>query len=279
MPKPPISTQSLSPPWSAGCHSCVPLESFVDKRVICLCYVSRWTRWTIATITASASESRQPLPAPSFAPPSVYVHLRRTCLNNSTGRHYAGAEKSPVWPSFINFFSLVLPHLTLASSPLHRRSAVAPCGNHTHLSCPKHIPVNTSTHFSTGHHWFGTLPQQLFRASHVISCRRLRKNLKKIGQHTCTPPNSIQFRKFPKPPRSQHILPSIIQFSPLAFSSSSSIFFSFLLHSSLIFLHTWHIHYSFTHGTGFFISFTVTLSIFLHLESPRLGFSPCWGLH
>ena len=94
--------------------------------------------------------SRQPLPAPSFVRPSV--HLRRTCLNNLAGRHYAGAEKSPAWPSFINFYSLVLPRLTLASSPLHRRSAVAPCGNHTNLSCPKHIPVNTSTHFSTGHH-------------------------------------------------------------------------------------------------------------------------------
>ena len=35
---------------------------------------------------------------------------------------------------------------------------------------------------------------------------RLRKKLKKIGQHTCTPPNSIQFRKFTKPPRSQHTL-------------------------------------------------------------------------
>ena len=31
--------------------------------------------------------------------------------------------------------------------------------------------------------------------------------LKKIGQHTCTPPNSIQFRKFTQSPRSQHILP------------------------------------------------------------------------
>ena len=38
-------------------------------------------------------------------------------------------------------------------------------------------------------------------------------------------------------------------------ASSSSFFFSFLLHSSLIFLHTWHIHHSlfFIHGTGFCI--------------------------
>ena len=54
--------------------------------------------------------------------------------------------------SFIYFYSLVLPCLTPASSPLHRRSAVAPCGNHTNLSSLKHIPVNISIHFSTGHH-------------------------------------------------------------------------------------------------------------------------------
>ena len=122
-------------------------------------YVQNWSMRLLSGMAIFLSEipwplnvSRQPLPAPSFAPPSV--HLRRTCLNNSTGRHYAGAEKSPAWPSFINFYSLVIPLLTLASSPLHRRSwsVVAPCGNHTNLSCPKHIPVNTSTHFSTGHH-------------------------------------------------------------------------------------------------------------------------------
>ena len=59
--------------------------------------------------------------------------------------------------------------------------------------------------------------------------------MKKIGQHTCTPPNSIQFRKFTKPPEASTFFLSIVQFPPLAFSSSSSIFFSFLLHSSLIF--------------------------------------------
>ena len=36
-----------------------------------------------------------------------------------------------------------------------------------------------------------------------ITCNQtFRKKIKKIGQHTCTPPNSIQFR----PPRSQHTL-------------------------------------------------------------------------
>ena len=120
-------------------------------------YVQNWSMRLLSGMAIFLSEmpwplnvSRQLLPAPSFVRPSV--HLRRTCLNNQAGRHYAGAEKSPAWPSFINFYSLVLPRLTLASSPLHRRSAVAPCGNHTNLSCPKHIPVNTSTHFSTGHH-------------------------------------------------------------------------------------------------------------------------------
>ena len=56
----------------------------------------------------------------------------------------------------------------------------------------------------------GTLSQQLFSTSHVI--KRLRKKLKKIGQHICTPPKSIQFRKFTKPPRSQqpHIKDNII---------------------------------------------------------------------
>ena len=35
----------------------------------------------------------------------------------------------------------------------------------------------------------------------------------------------------------------------------------------------------FIHGTGFFVSFTVTLSIFLLLETPRPRFSPCWGIY
>ena len=54
----------------------------------------------------------------------------------------------------------------------------------------------------------------------------------------------------------------------------------FLFHSSLIFLHTWHIHYSFIFHTWnrfFLVSFTVTLSIFLLLETPRPGFSPRWA--
>ena len=54
----------------------------------------------------------------------------------------------------------------------------------------------------------------------------------------------------------------------------------FLFYSSLIFLHTWHIHYSFIFHTwnGFFVSFTVTLPIFLLLETHRPGFSPRWGI-
>ena len=80
-----------------------------------------------------------------------------------------------------------------------------------------------------------------FRASY--NNRRLKRNW---SLHTCTPPNSIQFRKFTKPPSTEAstFFLSIIQFPPSAFSSLSSIFFSFLLHSSLIFLHTWHIPYS-----------------------------------
>ena len=41
--------------------------------------------------------------------------------------------------------------------------------------------------------------------------------MKKIGQHTCTPPNSIQFRKFTKPPRSQHIFPFYRPISTVGF--------------------------------------------------------------
>ena len=64
-------------------------------------------------------------------------------------------------------------------------------------------------------------------------------------------------------------------------TGSQVLTWTFLFHSSLIFLHNWHIHYSFIFHTwkGFFVSFTVTLSMFLLLESPRPVFSPCWGIH
>ena len=37
------------------------------------------------------------------------VHLRRTCLNNSTGRHYAGAEKSPAYVALFHKLLLTRP--------------------------------------------------------------------------------------------------------------------------------------------------------------------------
>ena len=85
-------------------------------------YVQNWSMRLVSGMAIVLSEmpwpldvSRQPLPAPSFAPP--FVHLRRTCLNNLTGRHYADAENCPAWPSFINFHWLVFPYLTLCLFP------------------------------------------------------------------------------------------------------------------------------------------------------------------
>ena len=112
-------------------------------------------------------------------------------LSNSPGRHYAGAEKSPAQPSFKNFYSLVPAPTRLDSclfpfiSALNGRSMGSP----HKLILPEAHTNKYTTHFSTGHHWFGTVSQQLFRTSHVI--RRLRKKLKKNGQHTCTQRNSI----------------------------------------------------------------------------------------
>ena len=45
---------------------------------------------------------------------------------------------------------------------------------------------------------------------------------------------------------------------------------SHLTYSLLLYFHTWN---------GFFVSFTVTLSIFLLLENPRPQFSPCWEIY
>ena len=72
-----------------------------------------------------------------------------------------------------------------------------------------------------------------------------------------------------------------IQFPLSASSSSSLFFFSLVLQSFLTILHIWHIHNSFIFipGRGFFVSFTVNLSIFLLLETSRPGFSPCWRIH
>ena len=58
------------------------------------CVVIRGTRIIfLSEMPWPLNVSKQPLPAPSFKPPSV--HPRRTYLNNSTGRHYVGAEKLP----------------------------------------------------------------------------------------------------------------------------------------------------------------------------------------
>ena len=180
------------------------------------------------------------------------------------------------------------PPLDFCFSALHRRSAVASCGNHINLSCPKHIPVNTSTaHFSTGHHKFGTLSQQLFRTSHVI--RRLRKKLK-INTQALHPiqSNSMQFTKSS---RGQHtlikdniilpfyhpiftvgllilILDLLLFPPPLLPELSSLLTYSLLFYLSPI-------------EQVFFIFLYRSLKLCLFFSSwrpPRPGLSLCWGI-
>ena len=93
--------------------------------------------------------------------------------------------------------------------------------------------AHTSKYINSFFYWSSLVSNTLPAAVLNVTCNQTFK--KEIGQCTCTPPNSIQFAK---PPRSQHILPFYHPILLSAFSSSSSIFFSFLHHSSLIFLHS-----------------------------------------
>ena len=75
--------------------------------------------------------------------------------------------KRKTWSNVPPNLLAVFPKLTLASFPLHWRSAVSSCGNQTNLSFPKHTPANRSNHFSTNDYQFGTHSLQLFRTFHV----------------------------------------------------------------------------------------------------------------
>ena len=80
-----------------------------------------------------------------------------------------------------------------------------------------------------------------------ITC--LRKKLKKLVSTHALHPIQSNLENLQNLPEASTFFLSIIQFPPSAFSCSPSIFFSFLLHSSLIFLHSWHNHYSFIYHT------------------------------